>query len=124
MICPSCTSTAPTGTSPNAAPCAASARASRMKRSSWLRSMICGFLTALLLPVSYHLDRCHQPGFHVVDDMTVKHPDTRIISDQRDTGRLVLAQQVGIGEPRIDLAAIGRDHLEGDRKSTRLNSSH
>lgn len=38
---------------------------------------------------------------------------TRVISHQRYLGALVLAQQIGIGEPRFDdLAAIGRNYFE------------
>src|SRR5690606_7868505 len=112
MTSPSLTSTAPTGTSPKAAPCAASASASRMKCSSRERSMI-GILLIRFPCCSYHLDRRHQPGFHVIDHMTVEHPHAGIIRHQGDAGGFVLAQQVGVGVPGLDLATVGRDHLEG-----------
>src|SRR5690606_37137885 len=91
---PSCTSTAPTGTSPKAAPSPASASASRIKCSSLLRSIICGlFMLQIRL---YHFDCCHQTRFHMVDDMAMEHPDAGIIGHQGNACGFVLAQQIGV----------------------------
>ncbi|MCY1180054.1 hypothetical protein D9M73_204820 [compost metagenome] len=48
----------------------------------------------------------------MVDHVAMEHPYARVIRHQGYLGALVLAQQIGVGEVRHDLAAIGSDDLE------------
>src|SRR5437773_12119955 len=67
---------------------------------------------------------------------TIPAPETRIVAQMTDTGVLAMSNAIGAGATAVegivagadatswDLRMIRVDYRNGDRKSTRLNSSH